>query len=63
VKILIDEDEVLSRVLKAALDGDGAFYQGPKLQRAAQTGELQAYFTGLDGELQLVLDVGEDHPE
>lgn len=63
MKILIDEGEVLSRVLKAALDGDGAFYEGPKLQRAAQTGELQAYFTDLDGGLHLVLDVGEDHPE
>lgn len=63
MKILIDEGEVLSRIMKAVYDAEGAFYEGPKLQKAAQSGELEVYFTDMDGDLHLVLNLGEDCPE
>ena len=59
MKIVLTEDELLGRILRAvAVNADG-FYEGPKLQAAAHDGSLEVYFSDLDGEMCLVLSIGD----
>lgn len=59
MKILITEDDLLQRICRVAKEAAGSFYEGPKLQAAAQRGDLEAYFEEFDGEPHLVLRFAE----